>query len=84
MKQYLAKITVRKIENVADPEGKTICSALVRLGYNGIDEVKTGKVFLVRFEAEDYAGAKELIDRISEEILSNPIIENFTFEIWEI
>ena len=84
MKDFLARVTIRKIEHVADPEGKTISEALSRLGYDWVKRVRTGRIFFVEFAADDEAHATELIEAISEKILSNPIIENFSFELEEL
>jgi len=84
MKYYRAKVTVRKTETVADPEGKTISEALSRLGYQNIKSVRSGKVFFLELEAEDKAAAETLLENVSRDILSNPIIEKFAFEIEEI
>ncbi len=69
---------------MADPEGKTISAALARLGFDTVEKVRTGKVFTVDFSSEDESAARELIERVSGDILSNPIIEIFDFEIEEI
>jgi phosphoribosylformylglycinamidine synthase len=84
MTRFRARVSVRKKKTVADPEGKTISSALTRLGFDTVEKVRTGKVFTVDFSSEDEGAARELIERVSGDILSNPIIEVFDFEIEEI
>jgi phosphoribosylformylglycinamidine synthase PurS subunit len=54
------------------------------LGFDTVEKVRTGKVFTVDFSSEDEGAARELIERVSGDILSNPIIEVFDFEIEEI
>ena len=66
---------------MADPEGKTISEALARLGYRAIEKVRTGKVFTVDLEARDEAEARRIITAVSTDVLSNPIIEVFEFDI---
>ncbi|MCK5832916.1 phosphoribosylformylglycinamidine synthase subunit PurS [bacterium] len=68
---------------MADPEGKTISEALVRLGYEEVKKIRTGKVFNVEIATIDADKARGIVEKISEEILSNPIIEVFDFEIEE-
>jgi len=84
MNRYMAEVTVRKIDTVADPEGKTITEALRRLGFDDIEKVRTGKVFFVNFKAEDENRAHEILEKVSHDVLSNPIIENFDFELKEV
>jgi len=83
MAKYRAKVTVRKIDTVADPEGKTIFEALSRLGYKQVKKIRTGKLFFIEFETENNSAAEELMNTVSHDILSNPIIERFDFELEE-
>ncbi len=83
MKKYLSKVTVRKIDTVADPEGKTISEALQRLGFDNIDGVRSGRIFFLKLEAENRDEAGKIVEKVSRDILSNPIIEVFSYEIEE-
>ena len=69
-------------KSVLDPQGKTIHSALKKMGYKGVDEVRQGKYFelsldggLSRPEAEAEVG------RIARDVLTNPVIEEFRFSL---
>ncbi len=84
MAQFRATVKVRKKGTVADPEGKTIGEALARLGYRAIGKVRTGKVFSVDLEARDESEARRIIEAVSTDVLSNPIIELFEFDIEEL
>ena len=75
MKAYVY-VSLKK--SVLDPQGKTIFGALRKMGYKGLEEVRQGKYFeisldggLSREEAEAEVG------RIANEVLTNPIIEEF-------
>lgn len=81
MSIYKAKVTVRKKPTVADPEGKTISEALARLGHTEIISVRSGKVFHLEIEADSEETARDKLNRVAEDILSNPVIENFELEI---
>ncbi len=81
MARFRATVKVRRKGTVADPEGKTISEALARLGYRAIEKVRTGKVFTVDLEARDEAEARRIITAVSTDVLSNPIIEVFEFDI---
>ncbi|HHS50744.1 MAG TPA: phosphoribosylformylglycinamidine synthase subunit PurS [candidate division Zixibacteria bacterium] len=83
MKNFSATVRVHKKQAVADPEGKTIGKALNRLGYNNVKKIRLGKVFSVEISAEGIKNAREIVEKISREILSNPIIEDFDFDIKE-
>ena len=71
-------------KSVLDPQGKTIHSALKKMGYKGLDEVRQCKYFelsldggLSRPEAEAEVG------RIAREVLTNPVIEEFRYSLEE-
>ena len=71
-------------KSVLDPQGKTIHSALKKMGYKALDEVRQGKYFelsldggLSRPEAEAEVG------RIAREVLTNPVIEEFRYSLEE-
>jgi phosphoribosylformylglycinamidine synthase subunit PurS len=79
MKAYVC-VSLKK--SVLDPQGKTIQSALKKMGYKGLEDVRQGKYFeltldggLTRSEAE-----KE-ITRIAREVLTNPVMEEFRFSL---
>ncbi|MBZ5718871.1 MAG: phosphoribosylformylglycinamidine synthase subunit PurS [Acidobacteriia bacterium] len=81
MKAYVY-VSLKK--SVLDPQGKTIHSALKKMGYRGLEEVRQGKYFeltldggLTRPEAEAEIG------RIAREVLTNPVIEEFRFSLEE-
>lgn len=75
MKAYVY-VSLKK--SVLDPQGKTIQSALNKMGYKGLEGVRQGKYFeltldggLSRPEAEAEVG------RIARDVLTNPVIEEF-------
>ena len=79
MKAYVY-VSLKK--SVLDPQGKTIQTALKKMGYKGLEDVRQGKYFeltldggLTRSEAE-----KE-IARIAREVLTNPVMEEFRFSL---
>jgi phosphoribosylformylglycinamidine synthase subunit PurS len=60
---------------ILDPQGQAILSALTRLGYAGVNEVRQGK----HFELDVAAEVDETeVARIAETLLANPVIEDFT------
>ena len=81
MKAY---VTVMLKTTVLDPQGKTIHGALKKMGYKGVGAVRQGKFFEIALDGGlDKAGAKAEIERIAKEVLTNPVIEEFTYRIEE-
>jgi len=69
---------------VLDPQGKTICGALVGLGHASIASVRQGKYFEIEMKAgTDRKHAETEIELIAKDVLANPVIEDFRVEIVE-
>ena len=78
-----ARVFVTLKPSVFDPQGKTIADALHSLGYTTIADVRQGKFFVLNLEGWNRDEAQEQVERISKEVLANPVIEEFRFEIVE-
>ncbi len=68
---------------VLDPQGKTIHHALSGLGFAQVKEVRQGKFFVLDLEGLTREEAQKQVQKISAEVLTNPVIEEFRFEIVE-
>jgi phosphoribosylformylglycinamidine synthase len=51
--------------------------------YTGIEEVRQGKYFQLTLRAMDAAEAQTEVERIAREVLTNPVIEEFTYRLEE-
>jgi phosphoribosylformylglycinamidine synthase subunit PurS len=81
MKAY---VTVMLKTTVLDPQGKTIQGALTKMGYKGVGGVRQGKFFEIALNGGmDQSAAKAEVERIAKEVLTNPVIEEFTYRIEE-
>ncbi len=79
-----AFVTVMLKTTVLDPQGKTIHGALKKMGYTGVGEVRQGKFFELTLNGGlDKAAAKAEVERIAKEILTNPVIEEFSYRLDE-
>jgi phosphoribosylformylglycinamidine synthase subunit PurS len=76
-----AKIIITPKRAVLDPQGKTVQGALQHMGYTGIGAVHVGKYLEVELDAADAESARRQIDEACHRILSNPVIEDYRFEI---
>jgi phosphoribosylformylglycinamidine synthase len=77
---YVAAIHVRPKAEVRDPQGEAVRGALRALGLQ-VAEVRTGKEIVVTFEADDDTAAREAVRVMGNELLANPVIEDYTFEL---
>lgn len=79
-----ANVYVSLKKTVLDPQGKTIQSALKKMGYKGLKEVRQGKYFELTLDgglSRDEARAE--VERMAREVLTNPVIEEFRFSLDE-
>ena len=68
---------------VLDPQGTAIQQALASLGHTAVLDVRQGKFFVLELQGVDRAAAQAEVERIAREVLTNPVIEEFRFEIVE-
>lgn len=66
---------------ILDPQGRAVQGALGRLGLNGVTGVRQGKHFVIDLEGELDADRAATLDRLAGELLSNPVIEDFTLTV---
>lgn len=66
---------------ILDPQGRAVQGALGRLGMDGVLDVRQGKQFVIDLEG-DLAGERAaLMEQLAGELLSNPVIEDFTMRV---
>ncbi|MFA5314142.1 MAG: phosphoribosylformylglycinamidine synthase subunit PurS [Methanomassiliicoccales archaeon] len=76
----VAEIRIELKQGVADPEGQNTKKALELLGFNGIKNVKSIKVFDIELDA-DVAEAKKACEEMCRKLLANPVIQKFSVKI---
>jgi phosphoribosylformylglycinamidine synthase len=76
-----ARIIVMPKRTVLDPQGKTVKHALESMGFAGIKDVRVGKFMEIELEGGDTAEVQKKIDEACHKLLSNPVIEEYRFEI---
>jgi phosphoribosylformylglycinamidine synthase len=76
-----AHVWVMPKPTVLDPQGQTIQRALSSLGFAKIQEVRQGKFFVLDLDGLTRDEATQQVERIATEVLTNPVIEQFRFEI---
>ncbi len=77
--KFKAEIDVMLKEGILDPQGKTIEDNLPSLGFAGVAGVRVGKHISLEIEADSERAATDQIEDMSRKLLSNPVIEEFTF-----
>ena len=72
-----AKVYVTLKNGVLDPQGKAIHHALEGLGFDGVRDVRAGK--LIELDADEGVGDAEL-EEMCRRLLANTVIENYRIE----
>lgn len=83
MTTFTAEVRVMLKPSVNDPQGLSIRNALHTLGFNGVSEVRAGKLITVSVDAADEAEAVEAVRQMADKLLANPVIETFEVKLSE-
>ncbi len=65
------RILIRPKEGILDAQGKAIETALPALGFEGISQVRVGRIVELEAESEDR------LEELCEKLLANPLIEDY-------
>jgi phosphoribosylformylglycinamidine synthase PurS subunit len=77
-----AHVYVTLKRTVLDAQGQTVADALRRMEYRGVADVRQGKYFqLTLDDGIEQSTAQAEVERIAREVLTNPVIEEFTFRL---
>ncbi len=66
---------------ILDPQGRAVQGALGRLGLTGVQDVRQGKQFVIELDGTLEGERYELMHKLAEELLSNPVIENYEMRV---
>ena len=76
-----AKVTVYPRREILDPQGKAIRTALQRVGFAEVGEVRAGKSFEIDLGALDPQAAADRVAAMCEQLLANTVVEEYAIEI---
>lgn len=66
--------------DILDPQGKAILHALQALGYSEVQDVRLAKTIQLVLNAGDKKLLQTRVQAMAEQLLANPVIENFRVE----
>ncbi|MBG9795766.1 phosphoribosylformylglycinamidine synthase [Paenibacillus dendritiformis] len=75
------KVIVTTKANVLDPQGAAVERAMHSMGYEGVEHMRIGKYMEFELAAANEAEAKEQVERICKVLLSNPVVEDYRYEL---
>ena len=76
-----ARVHVFLKPGVLDVQGKAVENALHGLGWNGVSDVRVGKILEFDLAGTDPAAAETKIRRMCETLLANTVIEGYRIEL---
>ncbi len=76
-----ARVLVMLKAGVLDPQGDAVQHALGTLGFDGVEQVRQGKVIDLELADMEEAAAKSAVTDMCEKLLANTVIESYTVEI---
>jgi phosphoribosylformylglycinamidine synthase len=78
---FHARVQVSLRPSVLDPAGEATRAAASRLGVDGIQRLRIGKAIEVALDAPDRATAQQRLELLSDRLLANPVIEDWSLEL---
>ena len=80
MSQFSVAVHIVPRRGLLDPQGKAVADALHSLGFAGVGDVRVGRHLVIRTEAASAAEAEAEVRRMCEQLLANPVTEDFELE----
>lgn len=77
MKPYHVEVRITPRAGLLDPEGKAVQHALASLEFDGVQDVRVGRLIRVTLEAESDRAARAAADAMCRRLLANPVTEDY-------
>jgi len=84
MSSHRFAVNVTPKPGILDPQGRAVEGSLSHLGIEGVSAVRVGRRVELTVEAADAAAARDVVERLASELLSNPLIEAYAVEELEV
>lgn len=84
MNLFEVKVSITLRPSVLDPGGEAIKSAASKLGIDGIDSLRIGKLIEVNLKAKGENDAKDKIEILCDRLFANKVIENYEYTLKKI
>ena len=81
MPVYSARVLISLRPSVLDPAGEATRAAASRLGVEGVSKLRIGKAVDLDIEAPDLATARQRLSLLSDRLLANPVIEDWSLDL---
>lgn len=75
------RVEIHLKRGVTDPEGDNVLKALKLLGFKGIRDVHSSKMFLIDLEEKDRKEARKSVEEMCRRLLANPVIHDYVISV---
>lgn len=82
--EYQAEVRVTPRAGILDPEGKAVLGALHSLDFEGVADVRVGKLIRIRMEAKSEQEAQARLDEMCRRLLANPVTEDYEIALEQV
>lgn len=79
--KFIAEIDVMPHKALLDPQGKAVSGSMKNLGLPEIGNVRIGKHIQLEVEADSEDAARQKVDKACQDLLANPIMEGYVYEL---
>ncbi len=79
--KFIAEIDVMPHKELLDPQGKTVGKNMDHIGIEGVTDVRIGKHIQMSIEASSEEAARVQVEKACPKILTNPIMEGYSYEL---
>ena len=77
-----ATVLVRPKAGILDPQGEAVQTSLRHLGFE-VGDARVGRLIDLEVDESDAARARERVDAMCRQLLTNPLIESYEIELQE-
>ncbi len=75
------RVFVTPRQGILDPQGRAVEAALASLGFRGVSSVHLGRYIVLDIDTPSKPAAEETVKKMCEQLLANPTIEDYRFEV---
>ena len=81
MSEYQVEVRIMPRKGLLDPQGNAVAGALESLGFQGVSELRIGRLVRLRVAADSVEAARAQADDMCRKLLANPVTEDYEVEV---
>ncbi len=78
-----AQVHVMLKKGIFDPQGQAVMHGLESVGFQTVKQVRIGKVIELSLDMTDKTEADRVVNDMCDQMLANPIVESYSYDILE-